>query len=75
MVFQSLLWIGSERCFERVYFPSQWVFDASVLFVQEFIMKDEFELYGDGIKPVKATGTWIDHQMQAMHRLVDEYGL
>ena len=31
------------------------------------IKKDEFEMYGDGVKPVKATRTrWIDHQMQAM---------
>ena len=39
-------------------------------------MKDEFEMYGDGVKPVKATGTrWIDHRMRAMQRLVDKYGL
>ena len=40
------------------------------------IIKDEFEMYGDGVKPVKATGTrWIDHRMRAMKRLVDKYGL
>ena len=39
-------------------------------------MKDEFVMYGDDIKPVKATGTyWIDHRMRAMQRLVDKYGL
>ena len=39
-------------------------------------MKDEFEMYGDGVKPVKATGTrWIDHRIRAMQRLVDKYGL
>ena len=33
-------------------------------------------MYGDGVKPVKATGTcWIDHRMQAMQRLVDKYGV
>ena len=33
-------------------------------------------MYGDGVKPVKATGTcWIDHRMQAMQRLIDKYGL
>ena len=39
-------------------------------------MKDEFEMDGDGIKPVKSTGTrWIDHRIRAMQRLVDKYGL
>ena len=39
-------------------------------------MKDEFEMYGDGVKPVKATGTgWIDHRIHAMQRLLDKYGL
>ena len=39
-------------------------------------MKDEFKMYGDGVKTVKATGTrWIDHRMRAMKRLVDKYGL
>ena len=28
-------------------------------------MKDEFEMYGGGIKPAKSTGTcWIDHRMR-----------
>ena len=35
--------------------------------------KDEFEMYGGGIKPVKSTGTrWIDHRIRAMQRLVDK---
>ena len=39
-------------------------------------MKDGFEMYGDGMKPVKSTGTcWIDHRIHAMQRLVDKYGL
>ena len=39
-------------------------------------MKDGFEMYGDGMKPVKSTGTcWIDHLIHAMQRLVDKYGL
>ena len=39
-------------------------------------MKDEFEMYGGGIKPVKSTGTrWIDHRIRAMQRLVDKYEL
>ena len=38
--------------------------------------KDDFETYGDGIKPVKCTGTrWIDHRIRAMGRLVDKFGL
>ena len=33
-------------------------------------------MYGSGIKPVKATGTWwIDHRLRAMQRLVDQFGL
>ena len=39
------------------------------------LMKDEFEMYGGGIKPVKSIGThWRDHQICAMQRLVDKYG-
>ena len=39
-------------------------------------MKDEFKMYGGGIKSVKSTGTcWIDHQIHAMQHLVDKYGL
>ena len=33
-------------------------------------------MYGDGIKPLKATGTrWIDHRIRAMGRFVDKFGL
>ena len=33
-------------------------------------------MYGDGIKPLKATGTrWIDHRIWAMGRFVDNFGL
>ena len=36
----------------------------------------DFEMYGDGVKPVKATGTrWIDHRIRAMTRLIDKFGL
>ena len=39
-------------------------------------MKDEFEMYGGGRKPVKSTGTrWIDHRIRVMQCLVDKYGL
>ena len=39
-------------------------------------MKDEFEVYGGAIKPIKSTGThWIEHRIRAMQRLVDKYGL
>ena len=37
-------------------------------------MKDEFKMYGGGIKPVKSTGNrWIDHRIRSMQRLVDKY--
>ena len=40
------------------------------------LMKDQFEMYGDGIRPVKSTGTrWIDHRVRAMQRFVDKFGL
>ena len=39
-------------------------------------MKDEFEIYEGGIKPVKSRGTrWIDYQIRAIQCLVDKYGL
>ena len=39
-------------------------------------IKGDFEMYGDGVKPLKATGTrWIDHRIRAMGRLVDKFGL
>ena len=40
------------------------------------LLKDQYEMYGSGVKPVKATGTrWIDHRLRAMQKLVDKYGL
>ena len=39
-------------------------------------MKDQYEFHGDGVRPVKATGTrWIDHKLRAIERLVDKFGL
>ena len=39
-------------------------------------IKGDFEMYGEGLKPLKATGTcWIDHCICAMGRLVDKIGL
>ena len=39
-------------------------------------IKGDFEMFGDGVKPLKATGTrWIDHRIRAMGRLVDKFGL
>ena len=39
-------------------------------------MKVQFEMYGDGVRPTKATGTgWIDHKIRAIERVVDKYGL
>ena len=33
-------------------------------------------MYGDGVRPTKATGTrWVDHKIRAMERVVDMYGL
>jgi hypothetical protein len=39
-------------------------------------IKGDFEMFGDGVKPLKATGTrWIDHRIRAMGRLIDKFGL
>ena len=39
-------------------------------------LKEDFEMYGDGIKPLKATGTrGIDHRIREMGRFVDKFGL
>ena len=39
-------------------------------------IKGDFEMYGQGVKPLKSTGTrWIDHRIRAMGRLVDKFGL
>ena len=39
-------------------------------------LKGDFEMYGDGIKPLKSSRTcWIDHRIPAMGRHVDKFGL
>lgn len=39
-------------------------------------LKDQFEMYGGGVKPVKSSGTrWIDHKVRAMGRVVEKFGL
>ena len=39
-------------------------------------MKDQYEFLGDGVRPVKATGTWwINHKLRAIEQLVDKSGL
>ena len=39
-------------------------------------IKTDFEMYGDGVEPVKSTGTrWIDHRIRAMGRMIDKFGL
>ena len=39
-------------------------------------MKGQFEMYSDGVKPLKGVGTrWIDHKIRAMGRLVEKFGL
>ena len=39
-------------------------------------MKDEFEMYEGGRKPVKSTDPrWVDHQICVTQCLVDKYGL
>ena len=36
----------------------------------------DFEMYVEGLKPLKATGTrWIDQRIQAMDRLVDKVAM
>ena len=39
-------------------------------------IKGDFEMFGDGVKPLKSTGTrWIDHRVPAMGRVIDKFGL
>ena len=39
-------------------------------------IKEDFEMFGDGVKPVKSTGTrWINHRIRAMGRVIDKFGL
>lgn len=38
--------------------------------------KQDFEMFGDGVKPVKLTGTcWIDLYIQAMGHVIDRFRL
>ena len=39
-------------------------------------MKGQFEMYGNGVRPTKATGTrWIDYKIRAIERVANEYKL
>ena len=39
-------------------------------------LKGQFEMYGNGVKPVKSNGTrWIDHKVRAMGRVLEKFGL
>ena len=39
-------------------------------------IKGDYEMFEDGVKPLKSTGTrWIDHRVRAMGRVVDKFGL
>ena len=39
-------------------------------------MKCQSKMYGDGVRPTKATGTrWIDHKIRAMECVVNKNGL
>ena len=39
-------------------------------------MKGQFEMYGDDVRPMKATGTrWTDHKICAMEHVVNKYRL
>ena len=40
------------------------------------LMKDQYEFHGDGVRPVKSTGTqWINHKLCTMEQLVEKFGL
>ena len=40
------------------------------------ILKEQFETYGNNIRPVKSTGTrWIDHRIRAMEKLANKFSL
>ena len=40
------------------------------------ILKEQFQAYGNDIRPVKSTGTrWIDHRIRAMEKLATKFGL
>ena len=39
-------------------------------------IKEDFEMFGDGVKPVKSTGTrWINLRIRAMACVIDKFGL
>ena len=39
-------------------------------------IKEDFEMFGDGVKLLKITETcWIDYRIQAMGRMIDKLGL
>ena len=39
-------------------------------------MKDVYNIEGNGIKPVRASGTrWIEHKLNVMKRLVEKFGV
>ena len=39
-------------------------------------IKGDFEMFGDGAKPLKSTGTpWIHHRLRAMERVIEKFGL
>ena len=38
--------------------------------------KEDFDLFSNGVKPVKSTETcWIDHRILVMGRMIDKFGL
>ena len=88
MVFQSLLGIGKEgalsdftspvdESFKHLYYLYQKSSKKlQVLKCLYQAIKGDFEMYGEGVKPLKAIGTrWIDHRIRAMGRLDDKVGL
>ena len=87
MVFQSSLGIATERYTGQFYKPGGQIANALVLSPSKIIqkvvraevfvqaIKGDFEMYREGVKPLKATGTlWIDHCIPVMGRLDDEIG-
>ena len=40
------------------------------------LLEGQFEMYGAGVQPLKATGTrWIDHKIAAMGCIIEKFGL
>ena len=57
-------------------YRSPYLFDPLQLERGEQAIKGDFEMHGEDVKSLKATGTrWIDHRIRAMGRLVDKFGL